>query len=60
MTVVRCTKCGQPHEVDFTDKFASMLCEECRSKPWGMEQREWLRLKGQRVPNYKKGQRSKR
>lgn len=56
MTAVRCTKCDREHEVDFTDKFASMLCEECRPK-WGTAQREWLRIKGKRKPNYKKEQR---
>jgi hypothetical protein len=57
MTTVRCTKCDAEHEVDFTDKFASMLCEACRpTEKWSTAQREWLRRKSKRKPNYKKEQ----
>jgi len=41
MTAVRCTKCETVHDVDFSDRFASMLCEACR-KPWGTGQRAWM------------------
>ena len=53
MTIMRCTKCGNDHEVDVSKTGWSTMCEVCRPK-WDMEQRAWMAKKLKRKPLYRR------